>query len=168
MMIDSFEFENSCLTLYRSYGILNRICWQRRLPACRLYLSTRLSPRTEAYAQDGRTVAEPPRIVFNAETCREVDDTGFLELLAHEMTHIFQFAQGSSGGHGRDFKYEQRRLGLIQGEVISPASPFGYVLFMHELQRIRPAAAACRLAEMRVARAQYSELFARYRSMLER
>lgn len=163
MTNDNTEFEDACLTLYRSYGMLNRICWQGRLPACRLVLSRRLSSNTLAYAQDGDDeTGDPARIVFNAEACRKMDDTGILELMAHEMTHIYQFSQGRRAGHRRDFQDELRRLGLIRGEVIPSSSPFGYVLFMHELRRCHPAAAVSLLAGMRVGRARYSEFFEKH------
>ena len=45
-------FENACRTLYRSYGIMNRICWQGKLPECRLALSGRMSPHTAACARN--------------------------------------------------------------------------------------------------------------------
>ena len=156
-------FESACRTLYRSYGIMNRVCWQDRLPASRLALSGRMAPHTAAYAQD----AGPGdlRIVFNAETCRLLNDADFLQIMAHEMIHIFQYAQGRRGGHGRDFRNEQVRLGLILGAVIQPDSPFGYVLFMHGLQELHPAAAVRELAAHRVPRTRYAEYF---RSLRER
>lgn len=137
-------FESACRTLYRSYGIMNRVCWQGRLPASRLALSGRMAPHTAAYAQD----AGPGdlRIVFNAETCRLLNDADFLQIMAHEMIHIRQFSLGGRGGHGKDFQDEQRRLGLILGTAIPGNSPFGYVLFMHGLQMLHPAEAVRSLA----------------------
>lgn len=156
-------FENACRTLYRSYGIMNRICWQGKLPECRLALSGRMSPHTAACARN----AGPGdlRIVFNAAVCRLLNDADFLQIMAHEMIHIFQYAQGRSGGHGRDFRDEQVRLGLILGAVIPPGSPFGYVLFMHGLEELHPAAAVRELAAHRVPGTRYAEYF---RSLRER
>ena len=126
--------------LYRSYGVMNRVCWHGALPPCLLTLSFRMSPRTMAYAREG-TGWESPRIVFNARCCRALGDADFLQLMAHEMIHIRQFSLGGRGGHGRDFQDEQRRLGLILGTAIPENSPFGYVLFMHGLRDLHPAEA---------------------------
>ena len=151
------EFDAACLTLYRSYGILNRICWQGRLPACCLYLSFRMSPCTQAYAQ---YTGLGMRIVFNAEVCRRMERAEFLQLFAHEMTHIFQYAQRRRGGHGKDFRDEQRRLGLILGRVIEPSSPFGYALFMHELRQLHPELAMRTLAALRPPRQRFYDFYA--------
>jgi len=132
--------------LYASYDIMNRTCWQGKLPPCLLRMSHRMSPHTGAYAQDRG--GGQYRIVFNAALCRRIDDPVFLQLMAHEMIHIWQYSRGSRGGHGRDFQDEQRRLGLIQGREISAASPMGYVFFMHDLKNLHPAEAARQLAAL--------------------
>ena len=150
------QFAGPCLALYDSYEVLNRVCWQGTLPASMLFLSFRLSPRTGAYAQDA---PGGYRIVFNADFCRRLDDAAFLEIMAHEMTHIFQFSRGRRGGHGKDFQDELRRLGLIRGRLIPPASPFGYVLFMHDLKRLHPAETVRSLAALRVSRKDYAAVF---------
>ena len=150
-------FDAACLTLYRSYGILNRVCWSGRLPACCLYLSFRMSPCTGAYAQNAG--AAGMRIVFNARLCRLMNKAQFLELFAHEMTHIYQFSQGRRGGHGKDFRDEQRRLGLIRDAVIEPSSPFGYALFMHDLSQLRPELAMRTLAALQPPRKQFYDFF---------
>lgn len=157
MMTANPEFDAACLTLYRSYEILNHVCWQGRLPACRLYLSFRMSPCTGAYAQDAGINGK--RIVFNAKLCQLLDKPQLLELFAHEMTHIFQFSQGRRGGHGKDFWDEQRRMGLIKGAVIPPSSPFGYVLFMHDLRQLRPELAMRTLAALRPPRKRFHDFF---------
>ena len=150
------QFAASCLALYRSYEILNRVCWQGALPASMLALSFRLSPCTGAYAQDA---PDGYRIVFNAALCRLMDDAAFLEIMVHEMIHIRQYSLGRRGGHGRDFQDELRRIGLIQGQVILPASPFGYVIFMHGIKQLHPAEAARHLAALRASRKAYSDYF---------
>lgn len=136
--------------LYASYDIMNRTCWQGNLPPCLLRMSRRMSMRgghcVGAYAQD-RGGGEY-RIVFNAALCRRLGDPEFLQLMAHEMIHIWQYSRGSRGGHGRDFKDEQRRLGLIQGREIPGTSPMGYVFFMHDLKNLHPAEAARQLAAL--------------------
>ena len=134
------EAESSLGVLYASYGIMNRVCWQGRLPPSLLRMSYRLSPRTIAYA------ATDFRIVFNAKYCRKFDDSGFLQVMAHEMIHIWQYSLGRRGGHGRDFKNEQLRLGLVLGREILSDSPMGYVFFMHRLKNLHPAEAARMLA----------------------
>ena len=134
------EAESSLGVLYASYGIMNRVCWQGRLPPSLLRMSYRLSPRTIAYA------ATDFRIVFNAKYCRKFDDSGFLQVMAHEMIHIWQYSLGRRGGHGRDFKNEQLRLGLVLGREIPSDSPMGYVFFMHRLKDLHPADAARKIA----------------------
>ena len=134
------EIESSLATLYTSCGIMNRVCWQGRLPPCLLRMSCRLSPRTLAYASNDF------RIVFNAKYSQCVDDSDFLQTMAHEMIHIWQYTLGRRGGHGRDFKNEQLRLGLVLGRVIPSDSPMGYVFFMHRLKDLHPAEAARKIA----------------------
>lgn len=126
-------------TLYASYDIVNRICRQGELPPARLGVSHRMSPNTMAYAQDRSP--DPYRIVFNARVCRGLGDADLLQVMVHEMIHIWQFTCGRRGGHGKDFQDEQRRLGLVLGRVIPGTSPMGYVLFMHELKQLHPAEA---------------------------
>ena len=134
------EIGSSLSVLYESFVIMNRVCWQGKLPPCLLRMSYRLSPRTLAYA------SADFRIVFNANYSRCVDDSGFLQTMAHEMIHIWQYTLGRRGGHGRDFKNEQLRLGLVQGRVIPSDSPMGYVFFMHRLKDLHPADAARKIA----------------------
>ena len=131
--------------MYESYNIMNRICWQGSLPLCLLRMSQRLSPRVWAYAKKGFG-GECHRIVFNATLCYLLDDAGFLQIMAHEMIHIWQFSRGRRGGHGRDFQGEQRRLGLILGQVVPQDSPMGFIFFMHSLKNLHPADAARKIA----------------------
>ncbi len=134
------DIESSLAALYTSCGIMNRVCWQGRLPPCLLRMSYRLSPRTLAYASNDF------RIVFNAKYSHCADDSDFLQTMAHEMIHIWQYTLGRRGGHGRDFKNEQLRLGLVLGRVIPSDSPMGYVFFMHRLKDLHPAEAARKIA----------------------
>ena len=131
---------SSLSVLYESFVIMNRVCWQGKLPPCLLRMSHRLSPGTLAYARADF------RIVFNARYSRSADDSDFLQTMAHEMIHIWQYSLGRRGGHGRDFKNEQLRLGLVQGRVIPADSPMGYVFFMHRLKDLHPADAARKIA----------------------
>ena len=140
------EIESLLSVLYDSFGIVNRICWQGKLPPCLLRMSTRLSPRTEAYAQNRGW--HDFQIVFNAIHCQYIDDSDFLQIMAHEMIHIWQFSRGRHGGHGRDFQGEQRRLGLILGQVVPQNSPMGFVFFMHSLKNLHPADAARKIATL--------------------
>ena len=154
--------ETHLATLYESYDIMNRVCWRGELPPCLLRMSRRMSMRgsrcVAAYARN-RGGGEY-RIVFNAAFCRPLDDADFMQLMAHEMIHIWQYSRGSRGGHGRDFRDEQRRLGLIQGRVIPGTSPMGYVFFMHDLKNLHPAEAARDVAACPDARKRETEFFA--------
>ncbi len=143
ILTDQNEYEAAWGVMYESYDIMNRICWQGLLPKCQLKISRRLSPRTIAYAQNRGS--RNYRIVFNAQYLLAMNDLNFLEVLAHEMIHLWQYASGRRGGHGRDFKSEQIRLGLIQDQIIALESPMGYVLFMHRLKNLHPAQAAQKL-----------------------
>ena len=151
------EIESLLSVLYDSFGIVNRICWQGKLPPCLLRMSTRLSPRTEAYAQNRGW--HDFQIVFNAIHCQYIDDSDFLQIMAHEMIHIWQFSLGRRGGHGRDFQIEQLRLGLILGREIPSDSPMGYVLFMHRLKTLHPVEAARRIAICRNRSTYETEFF---------
>ena len=134
------EIESSLSVLYESFVIMNRVCWQGRLPPCLLRMSYRLSLRIGAYA------SSQYRIVFNAKYSQCVDDSVFLQIMAHEMIHIWQYSLGRRGGHGRDFKNEELRLGLVPGGEIPLDSPLGYVFFMHRLKGLHPADAARKIA----------------------
>ncbi len=138
------ETDSSLAVLYDSMRIMNRICWQGSLPPCMLRMSFRLSPGTGAYAQDRG--GGDFRIVFNAAHARYWDDSAFLQIMAHEMIHLWQYSLGRRGGHGRDFRNEQIRLGLILGREIPQDSPMGYVFFLHRLKELHPAEAARKIA----------------------
>jgi len=139
------EVEPFLAILYESYSIMNCICWQGSLPPCLLRMSHRLSSRVWAYARKGFG-SDSHRIVFNTTLCYQLNDAGFLQIMAHEMIHIWQFSHGRRGGHGRDFQGEQHRLGLILGQVVPQDSPMGFVFFMHSLKNLHPADAARKIA----------------------
>ena len=140
-------------TLYESYSIINRICWQSGLPPCLMRISHRLSYKVGAYAQK-RT--DYNRIVFNSKHLRNRCDADFLLIMAHEMIHIWQYSCGRKGGHRRDFLDEQDRLfGISFSPVVMPGSmiprdsPMGYVFFMHEIKNLHPIEAARKIASCR-------------------
>ena len=148
-----YEIEPALAVLYDSFRIMNHVCWQGSLPPCLLRLSHRLSPRTLAYA------GTDFRIVFNAGHCQRIDDSDFLQIMAHEMIHIWQYTRGKRGGPGRDFRNEQLRLGLVLGRDIPPDSPMGYVFFMHRLKDLHPAEAARKIAVHRNHRTYEADYF---------
>jgi len=147
------EIESALAVLYDSYRIMNHVCWQGLLPPCLLRMSHQLSSRTLAYASTDY------RIVFNARYSQCVDDLDFLQTMAHEMIHIWQYSLGRRGGHGRDFKDEQLRLGLVLGREIPSDSPMGYVFFMHRLKDLHPAEAAREIAAHRNHRIHETDYF---------
>ncbi len=112
------------LALYRAYYVLNFFCWRERLPRTEIRL----------YRQCGFTLAyasksSPPRIAFNLFHLGRVDlpNIEFFALLAHEMTHVWQYTEGRRGGHGKDFRDEMRRIGIEERRgfvAILPGSPF--------------------------------------------
>lgn len=64
-----------------------------------------------------------------------------MPILLHEMTHIWQYAQGRRGGHGKDFRNEMLRLGIDEaGQRARDGSPV--MRIMQEVQMRYPGLAA--------------------------
>ena len=63
----------------------------------------------------------PHIIIFNLSRRLELPNEHIWGILAHEMTHIWQYAQGKKGGHGKVFYRELLRVGVdeTQGWFIS-------------------------------------------------
>ncbi len=121
--------------LYRLFDAANAAGWGRALPRCRLRVNARETPtRVVAFATppshaQGGAPTEP-RITFNLYHCGRTPAEGLAHTLLHEMTHVWQFAHGRSGGHGPDFRREMARLGIYEEggatncRVGSPADRF--------------------------------------------
>ena len=110
------EFEDVYRQLYEIYGICNYHGWGGVLPPVALILNRSTRPTHVAgYAQPNATSVNGK--VFNAisitlNICARAQTASFIPILLHEMTHIWQFAQGRRGGHGKDFRREMLRLGI--------------------------------------------------------
>jgi len=116
--------------LYHAYCMLNRICWGGTLPRCVLAVSG-TQRHCWAYASP-RCAAGCPLIAVNSTACGQIDNDHFLGILAHEMIHIRQFAQGRRGGHGRDFKKEMLRLGVdLDRQLFFEDSPLYYTIRLY-------------------------------------
>ena len=122
---------------YTCYDLLNKLCWGGTLPYCPLEFSKRMR-RAWAVAYDGIY-----RIRFNSAMCSHTTDVHILMIMAHEMTHIWQYCHGARGGHGKDFYAEMERIGIMGRTIMSTreGSCFAYMLFMYSLKNIKLAQA---------------------------
>ena len=126
------DLQTAIRNFYICYDLLNRLCWGGTLPPCRLGFSRRMS---KAWANAGTDW----QIRFNAPMCARTSDVHILMIMAHEMTHIWQFCQGRPGGHGKDFYGEMERIGIMGRTNMSTRerSCFAYMLFMYSLKNIK-------------------------------
>ena len=119
---DAWGAETAAATyrdLYRLFDAANEAAWGGALPRCRLAVNTRETPtRVVAFATPpvrpaagGRAF---PKITFNLFHCGRTAAEGLASTLLHEMTHVWQYAQGRRGGHGPDFRGELERIGLVE------------------------------------------------------
>jgi hypothetical protein len=127
---------------YRVYNIFNRIAWSGRLPDCMICFSRRRSRRSLAFAVN----TFPPRITFNIDNCLRHPESFIWGIAAHEMTHIWQYTNGSRGGHGKDFYREMLRIGFDEkrGLVIADSAA-DYIFSLNEMYRISLAASLVEL-----------------------
>ena len=117
--------ENSPLEeLYFAWNQLNAVCWQGALPPCALVMSNRMRR-----ALGSAAAGSPPVITLNITALAQGDDFLFLGVLAHEMVHSWQYAQGRRGGHGPDFRREMFRIGIDERSMqVRGDSPFHYCM----------------------------------------
>ena len=110
------EFEDVYRQLYWYYGICNQYGWGGMLPPVALILNRSRRPtRVAGYARSYATsVNGVPyhAISLTLNICARGNTESLMALLLHEMTHIWQFAKGQRGGHGKGFRNEMLRLGL--------------------------------------------------------
>ena len=126
--------------LYFAWNQLNTVCWQGALPPCALVMSNRMRR-----ALGAATAGDPHVITLNVPVLAQGDDFLFLGVLAHEMVHTWQYAQGRRGGHGPDFRREMLRIGIDERSMqIRGNSPFHYCMEQRLLFR-RSALPALRL-----------------------
>jgi len=116
--------------LYRLYDEANAIAWAGALPRCRLGVNARDAPmRTVAFATPPRRAPggrlREPKITFNLFHCGRTAAEGLAHTLVHEMTHVWQFAGGRSGGHGPDFRNEMIRIGILEDRDGSARCRYG-------------------------------------------
>ena len=165
------EFEDVYRQLYEIYGICNYYGWGGALPPVALIVNRSIRPtRVAGFAQLQATSVNGQ--VFNAisitlNICARGQTASFMPILLHEMTHIWQFAQGRRGGHGKDFRNEMLRLGIDEaGQRERVGSPVDRIF--REVQMRYPGLAA-RLRECMTSPHHSSKEmdFAFFRMMLE-
>ena len=165
------EFEDVYRQLYEIYGICNYYGWGGALPPVALIVNRSTRPtRVAGFAQLQATSVNGQ--VFNAisitlNICARGQTASFMPILLHEMTHIWQFAQGRRGGHGKDFRNEMLRLGIDEaGQRERVGSPIDRI--SREVQMRYPGLAA-RLRECMTSPHHSSKEmdFAFFRMMLE-
>lgn len=145
------NFVEEYKVLYHAFQQLNCFCWQNRLPLCKLVVFRRGS----CYAADGWACKEKPyhTIGLNLSYFEYADDKEFMLTLAHEMVHIWQFENGSSGGHMADFKNEMFRIGITYQrcnsfeEYIRSDSPVDYCLNVRRIMRLDSSVAFRQIAQ---------------------
>ena len=110
------EFEDVYRQLYWYYGLCNSWGWGGALPPVAMLLNrSRRRTRVAGYANPAATAVNGRvycAISITLNICARGNTDSLTMLLLHEMTHIWQFASGRRGGHGRDFKKEMLRLGI--------------------------------------------------------
>ena len=128
------ELQTAIRNFYICYDLLNKFCWGGSLPLCRLSFSKRMR-RAWAYASSDR------QIRFNTVICSRTSDVHILMIMAHEMTHVWQYSRGHRGGHGKDFYGEMERIGIMGKTILSTreGSCFAFTLFMYSVKHIRLA-----------------------------
>lgn len=63
-------------------------------------------------------------ISLTLNICSRNNTASLVTLLLHEMTHVWQFTRGQSGGHGTGFRNEMLRLGIDEaGQLLRNGSP---------------------------------------------
>lgn len=98
--IPTQNFVGEYRVLYHAFHQLNRLCWQNRLPLCRIEIYSHRGGRVLACAVNGK----PYLIRFNLPYLAHGDDGGFIAVMAHEMTHIWQYEKGGRADTGRILK----------------------------------------------------------------
>ena len=130
------EEENLFNDFYTCYELLHRICWGGQLISCDIGFSFQMR-RNFAYAAPPWN-GKKAKIVFNVNLCSLCSDLHIMMILAHEMTHIWQYSQGRQGGHGKDFYREMERIGIVGRDPMQMLenSAFAYVIFMYSFKNI--------------------------------
>ena len=151
--VSAQKFVEEYKILYHAYQQINCFCWQNRLPLCRLAVFRRDSCCCNwvlALAFQGKPYHT---IKLNLTYLEYADDEEFILTLAHEMVHIWQFENGSSGGHQADFKNEIFRIGItyqrVDGfeEYVRPDSPVEYCLNVRKIMRQDASVALRQIAQ---------------------
>ena len=122
------EFQDVYRQLYWYYDLCNRIGWSGTLPPVALILNRSTRPtHVSGYAQPRATSVNGipyHAISITLNICARANTASLMTLLLHEMTHIWQFAKGRRGGHGKGFRNEMLRLGIDEaGQRLRNGSP---------------------------------------------
>lgn len=129
----SRQLDESFRSFYRAFDMFNRIAWGNRLPQCVLSFYFRTNSRTLAFASN----AIPGKIAFNISNCLRLPESFLWGVLAHEMTHIWQYCAGRRGGHGKDFQAEMLRIGIDEKHgVVIPGTPGDYIFKINEISQV--------------------------------
>ena len=118
---------------YKAFERFNRVVWSGSLPRCVIRFYRGRGGRRLAFAQNSC----PPQISFNLSRCLYLPEPFIWGVMAHEMTHIWQFSQGRAGGHGKDFHREMLRAGLDEKQgIVLPGTPGNYVFSLNEISPV--------------------------------
>ena len=137
---------NDYLEIYHAYRVMNQVCWGGTLPAIPLSFSSH-GRRLRAYAASSPSM----KINFNITNCiTTLGDDLILGVLAHEMTHIWQFVNGKHGGHGKDFRNEMLRIGIDEKRCqVNNDSPFAFSVRLLRMRAFSYTAAFQRIRRCR-------------------
>ena len=139
------EFEDVYRQLYEIYGICNYHGWGGTLPPVALIVNRSTRPTHVAGCAQMHATSVNGQ-VFNVisitlNICARGQTASFMPILLHEMTHIWQYAQGRRGGHGKDFRNEMLRIGIDEaGQRERDGSPV--MRIMREVEMRYPGLAA--------------------------
>lgn len=124
---------------YALYEFCNRLGWNGALPPCKLSFNCSEKPSNVAgFASPERPY---PRLCLNLSHVARWQTASGIPILFHEMVHIWQFANGRRGGHGRDFRNELYRVGVDESHGrINPGSAVARAMEM--VQQKYPGMAA--------------------------
>ena len=118
---------------YKAFERFNRVVWGGTLPRCVIRFYRGRGGRRLAFAQN----SFPPQISFNLSRCLYLPEEYIWGIMAHEMTHIWQFSQGRAGGHGKDFHSEMLRAGFDEKRgIVLPGTPGNYVFSLNEISPV--------------------------------
>ena len=103
------------------------------MPKCVIFMNRKVVPfHVMAFATASKAEKNGiiyPGICLILRQCSRITPEHLLRVMLHEMTHIWQYANGSRGGHGSDFYDTMERIGIREKEDLCRNGSFAdYIL----------------------------------------